>query len=35
MLNLCFFIFTFYALGGIVGMLAKTPYTKGVKRTKR
>ncbi len=29
MLNLCFFVFTFYALGGITSMLVKTPYTKG------
>lgn len=34
MLNLCIFIFTLYALGGIVGMLLKTPYTKSRKRSK-
>ena len=35
MLNICIFIFTLYALGAIVGMLVKTPYTKSRKGTKR
>lgn len=35
MLNFCFFVFTLYALGGIVGMLIKTPYTKGRRKSKR
>lgn len=35
MLNFCIFIFTFYALGGIFGMLIKAPYTKSVKKNKR
>lgn len=35
MLNFCIFVFTFYALGGIVGMLIKAPYTKSRKRSKR
>lgn len=34
MLNLCVFIFTLYALGGIVGMLIKTPYTRS-RRSKK
>lgn len=34
MLNLCIFIFTLYALGSIVGMLIKTPYTVSRRRKK-
>ena len=36
MLNFCIFVFTLYALGGILGMLFKNPDTKeGKRRTKR
>ena len=35
MLNFCIFVFTLYALGYIVSLLIKTPYTKSRKRTKR
>ena len=35
MLNFCIFVFTLYALGGISGMLLKTPYTKSKKSRKR
>ena len=35
MLNFCVFVFTLYALGNIVSMLFKTPYTKGKGSKKR
>ncbi len=35
MLNFCIFVFTLYALGNIVSMLLKTPYTKSRRSKKR